>query len=521
MKKSVSLISLILVMFMLMLSTVSCNNVNIVPDNLNGSEIKEVAYMSDERVSLGITPMVSRQSNYKESPLLASFHLISDVHVPKANDVYISALQNMANINSSTNIGLVIAGDNTNSGTADQFKEFYELTEKYSPVSPQNTAIVLGNHDVRKQPFYNDPADYDPSKSNWANVESMYMQYNEDYMANSRTVYHSKVLGGYTFIMLNTELDLSDNSYMTNAQLEWLERTLKRAYYEDPNKPVFIVSHQPLYETHLKSNDELNPFLLESLDESLTRQESSDKIKAVLAKYPQSIFLSGHLHNNLTKTRGVIRDYGAAVDIPSLTLNQNYGGYEVMIYDNVVKFRAINYVTGEYLPDYDIIIPVGEDSVSAIYQEARSILDAPSGYPSSNVEEIAQLYKKLGDQIGITYSSVSDDKFFTAEHNASINKFSQQLKTAILNLKAENSDEENSDAGNSDAGNEKETQSVNGTEQEDTVITDTGETTNTDVPEDRGGRTGAIIAAASIGGLGIAAGAAALVCTKKIKRKKE
>jgi len=162
-------VSLIMVVFMLMLSVVSCNNVNIVPDNSNGSESKEVAYMSNERVSLDITPMGSGQSDYEESPLLASFHLISDVHVPKANDVYISALQNMANINSTTNIGLVIAGDNTNSGTAEQFKEFYELTEKYSPISPQNTAIVLGNHDVRKQPFYNDPADYDPSTSisNW------------------------------------------------------------------------------------------------------------------------------------------------------------------------------------------------------------------------------------------------------------------------------------------------------------------------------------------------------------------
>ena len=137
-------------------------------------------------------------------------------------------------------------------------------------------------------------------------------------------------------------------------------------------------------------------------------------------------------------------------------------------------------------------------------------MDDPGGYPSSNVEEIEQLYKKLGDTIGITYSSVSAEAFFTAEHNALINKFSQQLKTAILNLKA----------GNSDAGNKKETQSVNSAVQEDTVITDTGETPNTDVAEERRGCTGAI-AAVPIGGLGIAAGAAALASAKKIKRKKE
>ena len=49
----------------------------------------------------------------KGSAPLASFHWVSDVHVPYYNDGYATALQNMASINAASNIGLIITGDIT------------------------------------------------------------------------------------------------------------------------------------------------------------------------------------------------------------------------------------------------------------------------------------------------------------------------------------------------------------------------------------------------------------------------
>ena len=92
---------------------------------------------------------------------------------------------------------------------------------------------------------------------------------------------------------------------------------------------------------------------------------SSEKIKAVLEKYPTSIFMSGHIHNGFGNIRGVVRPFGAAVDIPAFKDGGN--GYEVQIYSDCIVFRAINYVTGKYAPAYDMTIQTGDNNVENVF----------------------------------------------------------------------------------------------------------------------------------------------------------
>ncbi|MBO5355869.1 MAG: metallophosphoesterase [Clostridia bacterium] len=360
---------------------------------------------------------------------LASFHWVSDVHVPYYNDGYVTALQNMASINAASNIGLIITGDITNGGSAAQFETFYQLTKENSPVSAANTAIILGNHDVRKSNSPSTPDQYDPSTSNWATAKGLYLQHNAEYMPSTDTVYHVKEIGGYTFIMLNTEMDLRDASYMSREQLAWLEETLAAAYEKDPNKPIFIVHHQPLYDTHYDSNRQ-RTFLMEGM----TEEESNNKIKEVLAKYPTSIFMSGHLHNGYASIRGIVRPFGAAVEIPAFDDGGN--SYEVQIYSDCVVFRAINYVTGEYAPAYDMTIQIGENNVSQVYQKAQKVLAESGKYDASAIANIQTLSNTLHGLITVSYTTVDSlNNFYKAPQHAEINATAQRLKAALNNLR--------------------------------------------------------------------------------------
>lgn len=327
---------------------------------------------------------------------LASFHMISDVHVESssASDAnaltYIAAMEDMATINTDTTIAFINAGDNTQSGQADQYTGFYKATADHNPVTDEQTLILLGNHDVRGvsngavnasgSNWVSDPALPMPY---WATAKGLYTTNNAPYMPNSAqtTLYHAKNLGtvadteGYTFIMLNTERGLKDAMYMSDEQIAWFEQTMKEAYERDPQKPIFIISHQALNDTHWRSNT-LNGFDgIQTDGTGYPYQTGADaKVKEIMERYPNGIVLSGHIHNGFGVASVIPRAYGVNVDVPSFNETENGVkdrgvGYEVMIYDGCVAFRARNFVTGSWLPQYDVTIPVGDNGYPQLIQE--------------------------------------------------------------------------------------------------------------------------------------------------------
>ena len=375
---------------------------------------------------------------YSGAKPIASFHIISDVHSYNGDDAYVAALQNMANINADTNIGLLVTGDITNSATEKQYNSFYNKTEAYSPVSDEKVMVVLGNHDVRgSSNRYSTPDQYNAATSNWETAKNYYLTRNEKYMPSTDTVYYTKELGGYTFIMLNTELDLSDALYMSVEQLEWLEQTLKTAYEKDPTKPIFIASHQPLYDTHFESN-RWRTFIVGDMKtgEFMNEEESNNAIKAVLEKYPTTVFISGHIHNGFGTTVGVVRPFGATIDLPALGKGSNMGGgYEAQIYENQIIFRAINYATGEYLPQYDIVIATGDNNVSAIYQKSKRIIADADKYSAEDIENVRSLSDQLYALLNVKYTDVELKAFYTLTQHEEINTVAQTLKATIDALK--------------------------------------------------------------------------------------
>lgn len=298
---------------------------------------------------------------------LASFHLISDVHIETGPTAYQQALADMADLNSETNIALVNAGDFTEDSQRSEYKTFYDLTNgrDKEKLPDEEMLILLGNHDVRGRSADGGWVE-DPSASNfpyWETAKSLYKEFNAPYMPalkDGDALYYSKTLGGYTFLMLNTEKGMKDAMYMSQTQLDWLDAQLAAA--KDSGKPVFIVCHQALNDTHWRSNI-INGFDGVNKDGTPMAHSSGidGKVKAILEKHQNGVFLSGHIHNGLGVVEAIPRPFGLTVEIPSFMKSENGVtakgvGWEVYIYEHNLAFRARNFTTGTWLPEYDIVV---------------------------------------------------------------------------------------------------------------------------------------------------------------------
>ncbi|MBQ9099276.1 MAG: hypothetical protein IJY50_07595, partial [Clostridia bacterium] len=116
-------------------------------------------------------------------------------------------------------------------------------------------------------------------------------------------------------------------------------------------------------------------------------------------------------------------------------LRDGGNGYEVQIYADRVVFRAVNYATGEYFPDEDITISVGDSNVSRVYQAAQKVLADADSYDATEIANIRALSDTLGGLITVSYANLdSFENFYTTTQHTEINEAAQNLKTALDNL---------------------------------------------------------------------------------------
>ena len=265
---------------------------------------------------------------------LSEFVVLSDTHVASSATGITalnldSALQEI--VTNSPDVKLVLnAGDFASDGKENEFSRYFNIIGKYD--NDLTFLNALGNHDVRW------------TSEGWDYVYDRYMRYNSKYMGETEKVYHDKWIDGYHFIVLNTEWDLKDRSYISNEQLEWLDRTMAKEAQE--GKPIFVMLHQPLRGTHSEIWEEgVQDFAL----------------KEVLRKYPQTVLFTGHAHNGLGKCEVIETDYGTLVDIPGFYKigegdPQNQLGYYVTVYEDKVQLSMRDFEHDTWLTDYHYTI---------------------------------------------------------------------------------------------------------------------------------------------------------------------
>ena len=256
-----------------------------------------------------------------------------------------SSAYDVTNNKSSKLDALVLAGDITENSIQDEWEWVYEDIRN---IGVKNYITATGNHDIRIH-------EYETVKDSFVNFTNRLNRRAKSKL-RIKKLYYSYTVNGYKFIVLGSELATFEEAELSAKQLKWLDKELKSAYKK--NHPTFVIAHQPLKNTHGLPDTWDSPI---SSAGSIGNQ--SDKVKKILNKYPNTIFITGHLHTGFGKyTYQRIGNFHS-VNLPSLTIdnedgtyNENGIGYTVEVYDGKVVFRARNFDKGVYVPKYDINI---------------------------------------------------------------------------------------------------------------------------------------------------------------------
>lgn len=282
-----------------------------------------------------------------------SFQVLSDVHIEGKSEnletvkIFKDALQDIRYLDPDSS-AIMIPGDFTNGGSTEQYESFFDLIEKYSSTNP---LVALGNHDVR---WLCDSEDRNEAglriptcKLGTSPFADRYLKGNKKYMGDVKEgqLYFDKWIDGYHFITLNTEQDLKDQAYLSNEQLDWLEKVI--AEDASATKPIFLQIHQAFEGT--AEHEELD----------LIGGESEIRLKQILKNYPQSVIFTGHIHNGIDLIDVYHKEYGYVVDVPcfwysSYGSNKNQVGYQVDVNGENIKIRLRDYENNVYLDEYEL-----------------------------------------------------------------------------------------------------------------------------------------------------------------------
>lgn len=205
--------------------------------------------------------------------------------------------------------GFFFVGDNTQTGHKQQQEYFFNYLEENTKEGSVSWA-VMGNHEFKA------------TGQNYADLEGATAKFLE--YSGYDTKNNHIILGGYHVILLSNDLyDTTNHVYFNEESLAWLEQELEIAAADTPDKPIFVMQHEPAYGTMKGSN-------------------GGDKgVKAVLDKYPQVIDFSGHTHNTVSDPRSIWQGSFTALNtgslcyasVPIIGTSYNEGGGKAIDYE--------------------------------------------------------------------------------------------------------------------------------------------------------------------------------------------
>lgn len=235
---------------------------------------------------------------------------------------------------------LVIVGDIAENGMQ---SEYDTVRDMLSPASSafRNFICLEGNHDVRSKIYSRQLRRFQSFNNSVTNAVTMSGdRYNYSYEIN-----------GYKFIVMGTDSTQFEESDISKAQLSWLDEEI--ASTQGTGKPVFVLNHQPLQNTHGLPGTWNAPEFLKA--GSVGKQ--SDDIKAIFEKYDNVIFITGHLHTGIGQYS--YEDYGSfkSINVPSVCIKNADGldgttqGYVFTVYENKLIARARVFGEGKFVDE--------------------------------------------------------------------------------------------------------------------------------------------------------------------------
>lgn len=300
-----------------------------------------------------IIPFVNYDVENKDE-ILFNAAIISDIHIDAklpVGKLMLTQGLNDVKRNSTENNAVIFPGDLTNYGDRESVETFYDILSKVNPA--EDWIVAPGNHDIGHAECSNEEA-----RQNLIELNNSYTG------AENENIYYTKVVDGYRFIVLCDESeDNWDGCDISDEQIEFLDKYLKRG--TSRGKPVFVVCHWPLEYTNGQQAIYEEGAALED--------EFGEKVRAVLQKYKNVFFISGHMHKGVNGE--IFRDifgfssvetFGGVtyVNLPSYGIANRYGipwngiGVQMEVYENHVTFRPRRYLYSKWYATIEYTVPL-------------------------------------------------------------------------------------------------------------------------------------------------------------------
>ncbi len=254
-------------------------------------------------------------------------------------DRYKSFSASMEDLHASERMdAVIVAGDVAENGLAEEYQLVYDGLKGL-----ENCRYIMsaGNHDIRLRSY--------------KQVVSRFTEFSNALNNNVDPVtelHFSERVNGYKFIVIGSDKATFEEAYISDEQLEWLDSELAA----ENGKPTFVICHQPLKLTH----DLPNTWGSGTNLVAGSVGDQSDALEEILTSYKNVIFVTGHLHTGFGKASYEQKGDLHMINVPALSIDNKDGeyngsglGYIVEVYDDEIIFRARNFETGKWVPDYD------------------------------------------------------------------------------------------------------------------------------------------------------------------------
>lgn len=383
------------------------------PDRLEvntGKETLVVGVISD-------TQLLSKESKHDSAQFEENFR--TSLKVLKARDVDM----------------ILFPGDIGDAGTKEAFERFKAIYEEVFPADDENQPIlqlIMGNHD-----YWADP-----------NITLPHLQRNIYREVFERSPWSHYVVNGVHFIGASPMTGVMTTGYV-GAEL-WLDREIRAAEADNPDMPIFVMTHNQPKNTSYGSND-----------------WGDTALPFVFKNHPNVVNLSGHVHYSLLDERSIWQGDYTVINTQSISYtemeegkengtippnaDQTPMGYIIEINKDNFSIARINFAKGgemgyEEKADmrWTFDLPYSKDSFK--YTDARRNTNkAPemeAGKGSFEVEDGKTVLKfKAGtdDDFVHSYKLVIDDSeeqlYFSDFYNG-LDDMAEEVSLPLLNVKA-------------------------------------------------------------------------------------
>ena len=281
--------------------------------------------------------------------------LVSDIHIdvdwPIGEWIWANGLNDLRYSVDPVD-ALIVSGDLTNYGDGPSIESFFNIMAEKNSAAYWVTA--MGNHDVG----HVEDTTQEGARQRFVDLYNALNPSGEQI----DKAYYKLDVNGYRFVVLCDDGDDTwDCPDMSAEQLQFLDDSLAEA--ADRGLPMFIVCHVPV--EGVNGQDVIWP------DGGL--DDNSDAVQAILEKYENVFFISGHVHTGINGPL-VETVFGFScvetingvnyVNLPTYMIINRYGvpwggmGFQMEVYDDEVLFRARNYGSSKWYPVYDHSVPL-------------------------------------------------------------------------------------------------------------------------------------------------------------------